>query len=33
MAAARSLAQALHAANTKLVYGGGTSGLMGEVAR
>ncbi|KAF2826477.1 hypothetical protein CC86DRAFT_323811 [Ophiobolus disseminans] len=33
MAAARSLAQALHKANTKLVYGGGTVGLMGEVAR
>ncbi|KAH8706965.1 lysine decarboxylase-like protein-like protein [Phaeosphaeriaceae sp. PMI808] len=33
MAAARSLAQALHASNTKLVYGGGTVGLMGEVAR
>jgi uncharacterized protein (TIGR00730 family) len=33
MAAARSLAQALHASKTKLVYGGGTVGLMGEVAR
>ncbi|CBX96999.1 similar to lysine decarboxylase-like protein [Plenodomus lingam JN3] len=33
MAAARALAHALHAANTKLVYGGGTVGLMGEVAR
>lgn len=33
LAAARSLAQALHAANIKLVYGGGTVGLMGEVAR
>jgi len=33
MAAARALAHALHAANTHLVYGGGTSGLMGEVAR
>lgn len=33
MAAARALAQALHASNTKLVYGGGTVGLMGEVAR
>jgi uncharacterized protein (TIGR00730 family) len=33
MEAARSLAQALHKANTKLVYGGGTVGLMGEVAR
>jgi uncharacterized protein (TIGR00730 family) len=33
MAAARALAHALHKANTKLVYGGGTVGLMGEVAR
>ncbi|KAF1829060.1 hypothetical protein BDW02DRAFT_561936 [Decorospora gaudefroyi] len=33
MEAARALAQALHKANTKLVYGGGTVGLMGEVAR
>lgn len=33
MAAARALAHALHQANTHLVYGGGTSGLMGEVAR
>ncbi|KAJ4369625.1 hypothetical protein N0V83_005387 [Neocucurbitaria cava] len=33
MAAARSLATALHKSNTKLVYGGGTVGLMGEVAR
>jgi uncharacterized protein (TIGR00730 family) len=33
MEAARSLARALHASNTKLVYGGGTVGLMGEVAR
>jgi uncharacterized protein (TIGR00730 family) len=31
--AARALARALHAANVKLVYGGGTVGLMGEVAR
>lgn len=33
MEAARKLALALHKANTKLVYGGGTVGLMGEVAR
>jgi uncharacterized protein (TIGR00730 family) len=33
MEAARALAEALHKANTKLVYGGGTVGLMGEVAR
>ncbi|KAL6708261.1 hypothetical protein ACN47E_003185 [Coniothyrium glycines] len=33
MAAARALAAALHASGTKLVYGGGTVGLMGEVAR
>ncbi|CAO2648258.1 Nn.00g075250.m01.CDS01 [Neocucurbitaria sp. VM-36] len=33
MAAARALATALHESNTKLVYGGGTVGLMGEVAR
>jgi uncharacterized protein (TIGR00730 family) len=33
MEAARALATALHKANTKLVYGGGTVGLMGEVAR
>ena len=31
--AARALARQLHAANAKLVYGGGTVGLMGEVAR
>ncbi|KAL8969265.1 MAG: hypothetical protein Q9197_004436 [Variospora fuerteventurae] len=31
--AARSLAQALHDHNISLVYGGGTVGLMGEVAR
>ncbi|EDU46464.1 lysine decarboxylase-like protein [Pyrenophora tritici-repentis] len=33
MEAARNLAKALHKANIKLVYGGGTVGLMGEVAR
>jgi predicted Rossmann-fold nucleotide-binding protein len=33
MAAARALASAFHAHNIKLVYGGGTVGLMGEVAR
>ncbi|KAF2711116.1 lysine decarboxylase-like protein-like protein [Pleomassaria siparia CBS 279.74] len=33
LAAARSLAQVLHANKIKLVYGGGTVGLMGEVAR
>jgi uncharacterized protein (TIGR00730 family) len=33
MESARVLAQALHASGTKLVYGGGTVGLMGEVAR
>ncbi|KAF2119171.1 lysine decarboxylase-like protein-like protein [Lophiotrema nucula] len=33
LAAARALARALHANNIKLVYGGGTVGLMGEVAR
>ncbi|KAF2688954.1 lysine decarboxylase-like protein-like protein [Lentithecium fluviatile CBS 122367] len=33
LAAARSLARTLHTANIKLVYGGGTVGLMGEVAR
>lgn len=31
--AARSLAQAFHKHNISLVYGGGTAGLMGEVAR
>ncbi|KAF1364164.1 hypothetical protein EJ07DRAFT_162671 [Lizonia empirigonia] len=31
--AARALARQLHAHNTHLVYGGGTVGLMGEVAR
>ncbi|KAH6692778.1 hypothetical protein BKA61DRAFT_637673 [Leptodontidium sp. MPI-SDFR-AT-0119] len=30
---ARALAFALHKNNIKLVYGGGTSGLMGEIAR
>lgn len=33
MAAARSLAQRLHEDNINLVYGGGTTGLMGELAR
>ena len=33
MAAARSLAEAMAAYNISLVYGGGTVGLMGEVAR
>ncbi|KAJ4308771.1 hypothetical protein N0V94_009211 [Neodidymelliopsis sp. IMI 364377] len=33
MESARALAHALHASGTKLVYGGGTVGLMGEVAR
>ena len=33
MAAARSLGQAFHQNRIKLVYGGGTVGLMGEVAR
>lgn len=33
LAAARALAHALHESNMKLVYGGGTVGLMGEVAR
>ncbi|KAI9832530.1 MAG: hypothetical protein M1819_004319 [Sarea resinae] len=31
--AARALGHALHAANFSLVYGGGTVGIMGEVAR
>ena len=31
--AARSLAQSLHKSGAKLVFGGGTSGLMGEVAK
>ncbi|KAJ5613120.1 hypothetical protein N7510_006314 [Penicillium lagena] len=33
MAAARALAQEFHKHNVRLVYGGGTTGLMGEVAR
>lgn len=33
MAAARSLAEVFHKNNVALVYGGGTVGLMGEVAR
>jgi uncharacterized protein (TIGR00730 family) len=33
MAAAVSLAEVMHANNIHLVYGGGTSGLMGQVAR
>ncbi|KAL9101915.1 MAG: hypothetical protein Q9163_002881 [Psora crenata] len=33
LAAARSLAHALHNHNISLVYGGGTTGLMGELAR
>ena len=33
MAAARALAHSFHANNIKLVYGGGTVGLMGELAR
>jgi uncharacterized protein (TIGR00730 family) len=33
MEAARNLAQELHKNNVQLVYGGGTTGLMGEVAR
>ncbi|KAG9197872.1 hypothetical protein G6514_000764 [Epicoccum nigrum] len=33
LASARALARALHASGTSLVYGGGTVGLMGEVAR
>lgn len=33
LAAARSLAQAFHANNISLVYGGGTVGVMGEVAK
>jgi len=32
-AAAKALAEALHAHNISLVYGGGTVGLMGEVAK
>ncbi|KAG8531993.1 uncharacterized protein KY384_003629 [Bacidia gigantensis] len=33
IAAAKSLGEALHAHGINLVYGGGTTGLMGEVAR
>lgn len=33
LAAARALAQVFHDNNISLVYGGGTAGLMGEVAR
>lgn len=33
MAAARSLAEAFHANNIKLIFGGGTKGIMGEVAK
>ncbi|KAH0542437.1 hypothetical protein FGG08_003192 [Glutinoglossum americanum] len=33
LAAARALAQAMHEQNIHLVYGGGTVGLMGELAR
>ncbi|KAI5210435.1 lysine decarboxylase-like protein-like protein [Aureobasidium subglaciale] len=33
LAAARELAKALHENNMKLVYGGGTVGIMGEVAK
>ena len=33
LAAARSLAQAFHAHDISLIYGGGTTGIMGEVAR
>ena len=33
MASARSLAQALHEAQYNLVYGGGTVGIMGELAK
>ncbi|KAE8324095.1 lysine decarboxylase-like protein [Aspergillus sergii] len=33
MAAARALALELHKSNAKLIYGGGTKGLMGEVAK
>ncbi|KAI9808757.1 MAG: hypothetical protein M1825_003909 [Sarcosagium campestre] len=33
MAAARALAHAMHAHSARLVYGGGTGGLMGELAR
>src|SRR5437764_13860852 len=33
MESARSLAQVLHDANYSLVYGGGTVGIMGELAK
>ena len=33
MEAARELARVMHENNISLVYGGGTVGLMGEVAR
>ncbi|KAL1954784.1 hypothetical protein VTO42DRAFT_732 [Malbranchea cinnamomea] len=33
VAAARRLAEAFHKENVKLVYGGGTRGIMGEIAR
>lgn len=33
MESARSLARSLHASNVSLVYGGGTRGIMGELAR
>lgn len=33
MDSARGLAKAMHAANISLVYGGGTVGIMGEIAR
>lgn len=33
LAAARALAHTLHAANISLVYGGGTVGIMGELAK
>ncbi|KAL9623328.1 MAG: hypothetical protein Q9160_002435 [Pyrenula sp. 1 TL-2023] len=33
MSAARSLAHAMHAAGARLVYGGGTRGIMGELAK
>ncbi|WEW61968.1 hypothetical protein PRK78_007468 [Emydomyces testavorans] len=33
VAAARALAQIFHKANINLVYGGGTAGIMGELAR
>lgn len=33
MAAAKALAEVMHAHSIQLIYGGGTTGLMGEVAR